>query len=256
MKDLGPLTSFLGLKIDTDASGIFPSQIKYTQDLLKLAGLQDASPVDTPLEVNTKYSREEGELLSDSTLHRQLVGSLNYLTITRPDISFDIQRVGQFMQKPRHLHLAAVRRILRYLRGTLGRGLFFSAGNPLHLVAYSDADWAGCPNTRRSVTEHELAKRQFFEYLQGEAKANLEGLHQCAEKELQNYLGDGTSEDFRGFRTKLAGLTSVTRNYFENLVRALENGLSDVNSIGASRKTTSSKCVAGSQMCQICSQRR
>ncbi|XP_074322461.1 uncharacterized protein LOC141659466 isoform X2 [Apium graveolens] len=96
------------------------------------------------------------------------------------------------------------------------------------------------------LPEHKLAKRQFFEYLQGEAEANLERLHQCAEKELQNYLGDATSEDFSGFRTKLAGLTSVTRNYFENLVRALENGLSNVNSIGASSKTTSSKCVAGS----------
>ncbi|KAL1803021.1 hypothetical protein DCAR_0934695 [Daucus carota subsp. sativus] len=96
------------------------------------------------------------------------------------------------------------------------------------------------------LPEHELAKRQFFEYLQGEAEANLERLHQCAEKELQNYLGDGACEDFSGFRTKLAGLTSVTRNYFENLVRALENGLSDVSSIGASSKTTSSKFVAGS----------
>ncbi|WOG86986.1 hypothetical protein DCAR_0206205 [Daucus carota subsp. sativus] len=96
------------------------------------------------------------------------------------------------------------------------------------------------------LPEDELAKRQFFEYLQGEAEANLERLHQCAEKELQNYLGDGTSEDFNSFRTKLAGLTSVTRNYFENLVRALENGLSDVNSTGASSMKPSSKFVAGS----------
>lgn len=152
MKDLGPLTYFLGLEINTDASGVFLSQNKYTQDLLQLAGLQDASSVDTPLEVNTKYSREEGELISDPTLYRQLVGSLNYLTITRPDISFAVQQASQFTQKPRHLHLAAVHRILQYLRGTPGRGLFFSAGNPLNLVAYSDADWAGCPDTRRSVT--------------------------------------------------------------------------------------------------------
>ncbi|KAM7461496.1 hypothetical protein LguiA_029617 [Lonicera macranthoides] len=79
------------------------------------------------------------------------------------------------------------------------------------------------------LPEHEQAKRQFFEYLQGEAEAGLERLHQCAEKELQPYLQD-PSDDFNNFRTKLAGLTSVTRNFFENLVRALENGLSDVGS--------------------------
>ncbi|XP_011073921.1 probable E3 ubiquitin-protein ligase ARI8 [Sesamum indicum] len=96
------------------------------------------------------------------------------------------------------------------------------------------------------LPEHEQTKKQFFEYLQGEAEAGLERLHQCAEKELMNYLNsDGPSKDFNDFRTKLAGLTSVTRNYFENLVRALENGLSDVDSQAACNKT-SSKNVAGS----------
>ncbi|KAJ6289407.1 hypothetical protein OIU76_025263 [Salix suchowensis] len=90
--------------------------------------------------------------------------------------------------------------------------------------------------------EHEQAKRQFFEYLQGEAESGLERLHQCAEKELQQFIAaDGPSKEFDEFRTKLAGLTSVTKNYFENLVRALENGLADVDSHGACSKTTSSK---------------
>ncbi|RWR71966.1 putative E3 ubiquitin-protein ligase ARI8 isoform X1 [Cinnamomum micranthum f. kanehirae] len=94
------------------------------------------------------------------------------------------------------------------------------------------------------LPEHEHAKRQFFEYLQGEAESGLERLHQCAEKELEVYLDvDGRSKDFNEFRTKLAGLTSVTRNYFENLVRALENGLSDVNAPGACSRTTSSKSL-------------
>jgi hypothetical protein len=152
MKDLGLLTYFLGLVVHTDPSGIFLNQHKYTQDLISLAGLQDSSSVDTPMEVNVKYRSEEGDLLSDPTMFRQLVGSLNYLTITRPNISFAVQQVSQFMQTPRHLHLAAVRRIIRYLRGSSGRGLFFPAGSSLRLVAYSDADWAGCPDTRRSVT--------------------------------------------------------------------------------------------------------
>lgn len=80
----------------------------------------------------------------------------------------------------------------------------------------------------------------------GEAEAGLERLHQCAEKELQVYLNaEGPSKEFNEFRTKLAGLTSVTRNYFENLVRALENGLSDVDAHGACSRTTSSKSLGG-----------
>jgi len=152
MKDLGSLKYFLGLEVHTDSSGIFLNQRKYTQDLIGLAGLQDSPSVDTPMEVNVKYRSEEGDLLADPTMFRQLVGSLNYLTITRLDISFAVQQVSQFMQTPRHLHLAAVRRIIRYLRGSLGRGLFFPTNSLLRLVAYSDADWAGCPDTRRSVT--------------------------------------------------------------------------------------------------------
>ncbi|KAG6763842.1 hypothetical protein POTOM_031285 [Populus tomentosa] len=96
------------------------------------------------------------------------------------------------------------------------------------------------------LPEHEHAKRLFFEYLQGEAESGLERLHQCAEKELQLYLNaEGPSKDFNEFRTKLAGLTSVTRNYFENLVRALENGLSDVDSHGACSRMASSKSLGG-----------
>lgn len=97
------------------------------------------------------------------------------------------------------------------------------------------------------LPEHEHAKRQFFEYLQGEAESGLERLHQCTEKELQVYLdADTPMKDFNDFRTKLAGLTSVTRNYFENLVRALETGLKDVgsgNNQATCSKNTSSKTL-------------
>ena len=112
-----------------------------------MAGLQDTSSSNTPLEANTKYRSEEGDLLPDPTVFRQLVGSLNYLTITRPNISFAVQQVSQFMHTPRHLHLAVVRRIIKYLCGTPSHGLFFPTGSHLRLVAYSDVDWAECPDT-------------------------------------------------------------------------------------------------------------
>ena len=108
--------------------------------------------MDTSLGVNVKYHLHEGDLLPDPLLYRQLVGSLNYLTITRPDIAFAVQQVSQFMHTPRHLHLAVVRRIIHYLKDTSLRGLFFPVGTSLKLIGYSDANWASCPDTRRSVT--------------------------------------------------------------------------------------------------------
>ncbi|XP_019442241.1 PREDICTED: uncharacterized protein LOC109346955 [Lupinus angustifolius] len=152
MKDLGCLHYFLGLEVHSNSKGVLLHQHKYTEDLISLAGLQMANPVDTPLEVNVKYHRDEGDILPNPLLYRQLVGSLNYLTITRPDISFAVQQVSQFMHTPRHLHLAVVRRIIRYLKGTSHRGMFFPAGSSHQLLGYSDADWAGCLDTRRSVT--------------------------------------------------------------------------------------------------------
>jgi hypothetical protein len=118
MKDLGNLQYFLGLEFQIIHTGTLLHQHKYTEEVISLAGLQMGNSVLTPLEVNVKLCQEEGELLSDPSLYRQLVGSLNYLTITRPDISFAVQQVSQFMQAPRHLHLAVVRRIIRYLKGT------------------------------------------------------------------------------------------------------------------------------------------
>ncbi|XP_042460477.1 uncharacterized mitochondrial protein AtMg00810-like [Zingiber officinale] len=151
MKDLGSLHYFLGLEVHSTPAGIFLHQHKYLQGIVTLAGLQDGRSVDHPLEVNVKYCRDEGDFLPDPSLYRQLVGSLNYLTITRPDIAFSVQQVSQFLQTPIHFHLAAVRRIIRYLHDTSSRGLFFSTGSPIRLVAYSDVDWVGCSDTRRSV---------------------------------------------------------------------------------------------------------
>ncbi|CAL2235970.1 unnamed protein product [Prunus armeniaca] len=127
-------------------------QHKYSQDLVQLAGLTNTTSVDTPMELNVKYRRDDGELLKDPTTYRKLVGSLIYLTITRPDISYVVHTVNKFMQAPRHHHLSTVCRIIRYILGTPSRGLFFLTSSSLQLQAYSDADWAGCPDIRRSTT--------------------------------------------------------------------------------------------------------
>jgi hypothetical protein len=108
MKDLGQLTYFLGLEVHHRPLGFFMNQHKYIQYLIIVAGLEDTSFVDTLMEVNVKYRKDEGGLLEDHTLYRSLIGSLIYLTTTRPDISYVVHQVSQFMSSSRHLYLAAV----------------------------------------------------------------------------------------------------------------------------------------------------
>uniref|UniRef100_A0A2N9GXF4 Reverse transcriptase Ty1/copia-type domain-containing protein n=1 Tax=Fagus sylvatica TaxID=28930 RepID=A0A2N9GXF4_FAGSY len=152
MKDLGPLSYFLGLEVSSSSDGYYLTQAKYTSDLISRAGITDSKIVDTPIEYNNRLNTHDGEPLPNATLYRQLVGSLVYLTVTRPDISYAVHIVSQFMAAPRSLHYAAVLRILRYLKGTLFHGLHFSSQSSLTLQAYSDADWAGDPTDRRSTT--------------------------------------------------------------------------------------------------------
>ncbi len=152
MKDLGSASYFLGLEISHNSHGYFLSQQKYTQDLINLVGLSDDKQVDTPLEVNVKYSKNDGEPITDPTLYRRVVGSLVYLTVTRPDIAHAVQLVSQFVSDPRRLHLTALHRIIRYLRSTSDLGLPYYKSALPQLQAYSDADYGGCPDTRRSTT--------------------------------------------------------------------------------------------------------
>jgi hypothetical protein len=123
MKELDHLTYFLGLEVHYHREGVFLNQQKYIQDLVQLVGLTKY-PVNTPIEVNVKYRRDEGDLLDDPTQYLKLVGSLIYVTITRRYIFFLVHTVSKFMQAPRHFHLSVVQQIIRYLLGTLKCGLF------------------------------------------------------------------------------------------------------------------------------------
>ncbi|CAL9029439.1 unnamed protein product [Prunus brigantina] len=153
IKDLGRLHYFLGVEVSYLPDSVHITQNKYTLDLLKRSNLLECKPATTPTASKTSLSRSHGSPLSDPTPYRQLVGALQYLTFTRPDISYAVQLVSQFMGSPTDLHFEAVKRILRYLKGTLGYGLpIHLSPAPSLLVAYSDADWAGCPDTRRSTT--------------------------------------------------------------------------------------------------------
>ncbi|GJW13075.1 ribonuclease H-like domain-containing protein [Tanacetum coccineum] len=151
MTDLGPLNYFLGKSVTRDSLGLFLSQKKYAVEILEKVHMVNCNPSRTPVDTESKLG-VDGDPISDPTLYRSLAGSLQYLTFTRPDISYAVQQVCLHMHDPREPHLSALKRILRYVQGTLYYGLQLFFSSTTDLVAYFDANWAGCPTTRRSTS--------------------------------------------------------------------------------------------------------
>lgn len=147
IKYLGQLGYFLGLEVSYTDAGLFMSQAKYATDLLLRAKLEDSKPISTPMVVG-QHLQLDGPSFADPTLYRSLVGALQYLTITRPDISFVVNSVSQFQQAPTVDHFVAVKRILRYVKGTTNFGIHFTRCTAPTVLSYSDADWVACPDTR------------------------------------------------------------------------------------------------------------
>uniref|UniRef100_A0A2N9G5A4 Integrase catalytic domain-containing protein n=1 Tax=Fagus sylvatica TaxID=28930 RepID=A0A2N9G5A4_FAGSY len=152
VKDLGALKYFLGIEVARSRHGISLSQRKYTLDLLQETGMLGCRPASTPMDPNLKLSVESGELISNPSMYQRLVGRLIYLTNTRPDLTFAVSVVSQFMHAPRTSHLDAVYHILRYVKTSPGLGLFYSAGHQSGLSCFTDADYAGSQTDRRSTT--------------------------------------------------------------------------------------------------------
>ena len=148
MKDLGLLHFFLGLEAIYSFGGLYLTQTKYTMDLLHHTKIQDVKPISSPAHTGQKLSLYDGDPLPDPTEYRSVVGALQYLTLTCPDIAFAVNQVCQFMHQPTTTHWITVKRILRYLKSTPTHGLFHQPGS-LRLEAYSDADYARNPNDHR-----------------------------------------------------------------------------------------------------------
>ena len=152
MKDLGPLQYFLGIKVAYSPAGYLLSQTKYYNDVIHQVGLTDSKSVSTPMETNSKLRTIEGVPLVDATRYREIVGSLLYLTTTKPDIAYSVHIVSQFVAHPTSVHWAAILRILRYLQRTKNRALLMSSSSWLHLLGFTNSDWVGDVNDRLSTT--------------------------------------------------------------------------------------------------------
>ncbi|KAK6780427.1 hypothetical protein RDI58_022611 [Solanum bulbocastanum] len=152
MKDLGPLNYFLGIAVTRHKGGLFLSQRKYAEEIIDRAGMSSCKPSQTPVDTKPKVGAITSAHFDDPTLYRSLAGALQYLTFTRPDISYAVQQVCLHMHDPRVDHMSALKRIIRYVQGTLDFGLHLYPSSISSLVAYTDADWGGCPDTRRSTS--------------------------------------------------------------------------------------------------------
>ncbi|CAM8941894.1 unnamed protein product [Rhodiola kirilowii] len=158
MSMVGELKYFLGLQVAQGEDGTRIHQQKYVREILKKIGMDSAKTCATPMSPNDSLAKDESSPHVDPTLYREMIDSLLYLTTSRPDILFSVCLCARFQVDPRETHVKAVKRILGYLRGTDDLCLFYLIGGDLRLMAYTDADYAGCKTDRKSMS----GKAQFL----------------------------------------------------------------------------------------------
>ncbi|GJY21864.1 retrovirus-related pol polyprotein from transposon TNT 1-94 [Tanacetum coccineum] len=143
MSMMGELNFFLGLQIKQMEDGIFFNQSKYIKEMLKKFGLEESKPMKTPMSSDTKLTKDEECESVDSTKYQGMIGSLLYLTASRPDIMFSVCLCARFQEAPKTSHLEAVKSIFRYIKGTMHLGLWYPKGTDIETVVYVDSDHAG-----------------------------------------------------------------------------------------------------------------
>jgi len=149
---LGPLSYFLGISVTKHTGRLFLSQRKYAEEIIERAGMSSCKPSPTLVDTKAKLSGSSRNPYHDPTEYRSLAGALQYLTFTRPDISYAVQQVCLFMHDPKTQHMSALKRIIRYIHGTIDFSLHLHPSSVSKLVSYTNADWAGCPDTRQSTS--------------------------------------------------------------------------------------------------------
>lgn len=152
MTDLGKMRYFLGIEVLQTDQGIHISQAKYVMEVLRRFEMEDCNSVFNPMAPGNKMDIDEDGEQIDETLYKQIIGSLMYITTTRPDIQFPVSLLSRYMSKPTKMHLLAVKRVLRYLKGTLDFGIWYKRGGVGELQVYTDSDFAGDVDGRKSTS--------------------------------------------------------------------------------------------------------
>ncbi|GKB56531.1 retrovirus-related pol polyprotein from transposon TNT 1-94 [Tanacetum coccineum] len=152
MSMMGKISFFLGLQISQSPRGIFINQSKYALESLKKYGMESSDPVDTPMVEKSKLDEDTQGKAVDPTHYRGMVGTLMYLTASRPDLTFVVCMCARYQANHIEKHLHVVKRIFKYLRETVNKGLWYPKDSSIALTAYADADHAGCQDSRRSTS--------------------------------------------------------------------------------------------------------
>ncbi|GKC35898.1 retrovirus-related pol polyprotein from transposon TNT 1-94 [Tanacetum coccineum] len=152
MSMMGELNFFLGLQIKQMEDGIFFNQSKYIKEMLKKFGLEDSKRTKTPMSTKIKLTKDDEANSVDCTKYRGMIGSLLYLTTSRTDIMFSVCLCARFQENPKTTHLEAVKRIFRYIMGTIHLGLWYSKGTGIETIVYADFDHAGDYVDRKSTS--------------------------------------------------------------------------------------------------------
>nr|GEW45189.1 uncharacterized mitochondrial protein AtMg00810-like [Tanacetum cinerariifolium] len=152
MSMMEKISFFFGLQISQSPRGIFVNQSKYAFEIVKKYGMLSSDSVDIPLVKKSKLDEDLQGKPVDATLYRGMIGSLMYLTSSRPDLTYAVCLCARYQAKPTEKHLNAVKRVFRYLRGTINMGLWYSKDTGMSLTTYTDAHHVGCQDTRRSTS--------------------------------------------------------------------------------------------------------
>nr|GFB70209.1 uncharacterized mitochondrial protein AtMg00810-like [Tanacetum cinerariifolium] len=152
MSMMGKILFFLGLQISQSPRGIFINQSKYALDSIKKYGFESCDPVDTPMVEKSKLNEDKEGKAVDLSHYHGMIGTLLYLTVSRPDLQFAICMCARYQARPTEKHVHAVKRIFRYLRGTVHRGLWYSKDSSVALTAFADADHTSCQDTHQSTS--------------------------------------------------------------------------------------------------------
>jgi len=152
MSDLGKMKYFLCVKVIQDHHGIFINQKKYAHEVLERFGMLNSNSVKNPIVPGSKLSKNEGGAAVDTTMLKQMISSLMYLTATRADLMYSICLISRYMERPTEIHLQVAKRILRYLKGTAELGIAYKRGGEEEFVGFTDSDYAGDINDRKSIS--------------------------------------------------------------------------------------------------------